>query len=392
MNTSASTEKPPPASSIAPVATAAPAARVAIFLPTLHGGGAERVLLDLAQAFLRAGHLVDLVVMSAPPGLPLSDLIPAGVRTIDLRCRRLWTSGPAFARYIKEVAPAGIIAAMPLANAIAASARWATRAPARLVLTEHNARSLAFGDADNVQHRVLRPWVRLSYRFADVIVAVSAGVADRVRDMPGIQAEQVRVVYNPAYSNRIHELAAAPAPHRWLEDASVPVIVGSGRLEPQKDFATLLKAFAALRRGRPARLIILGEGSQEAALHRLVENLGIEEHVVFPGFVTNPWAYVARASVFALSSVHEGLGNVLIEAMACGTPVVSTDCPAGPSEILEAGRYGPLVPPGDPAALAGAITEAMDRPVDRAILRERARFFSIDTAAAGYLHALGFSS
>jgi glycosyltransferase involved in cell wall biosynthesis len=368
------------------------ARRIAIFLPTLHGGGAERVLLDLAQAFSEAGYLVDLVLMSMPSGLPLADLIPAAVRTVDLRCHRLWTSGPAFARYLKEAAPAGILAAMPLANAIAVFARWLAGVPARLILTEHNARSLAFGDAETVQQLVLMPWVRLSYRFSDAIVAVSAGVADRVRKMPGISAEKVRVVYNPAYSSRIHELAAAPSPHRWLEDRSIPVIVGSGRLELQKDFTTLIKAFSLLRKGRAVRLIILGEGSREAELHRLVEKLGIEEHVVFPGFVTNPWAYVARARVFVLSSIHEGLGNVLIEAMACGTPIVSTDCPAGPSEILQAGRYGPLVPVGDPTALAGAIGEALDRPVDRATLQERARFFSIDAATLGYLNAMGFNS
>jgi len=367
------------------------APRIAIFLPTLHGGGAERVLLDLAQAFLQMGYRVDLVLMSIPTGLPLTDLIPAAVRTVDLRCHRLWTSGPAFAGYLKEARPAGILAAMPLANAIAVFARWFAGVPARLILTEHNARSLAFGDVETVQQLALLPWVRLSYRFADAIVAVSAGVAERVRSMPGVNPEKVRVVYNPAYSSRIHELAAAPAPHPWLEDRSIPVIVGSGRLELQKDFTTLLNAFALLRKDRPVRLIILGEGSQEAALHRLTEKLGIEEHVIFPGFVTNPWAYVARARVFALSSIHEGLGNVLIEAMACGIPTVSTDCPAGPSEILEAGKYGPLVPIGDPAALARAIGGALDKPIDAEALQERARFFSMDAATSGYLHALGLN-
>jgi glycosyltransferase involved in cell wall biosynthesis len=368
------------------------AKRIAIFLPTLHGGGAERVILDLAQAFSDTGYLVDLVLMSAPPGLPLTDLIPAGVRKVDLQCRRLWTSGPAFARYLKKVKPAGVIAAMPLANAIAVGARMAARIPLRLVLTEHNARSLAFGDTESAQQRVLMPWVRHSYRFADAIVAVSAGVAERVRGMPGIRDEQVRVVYNPAYSPRIHELAATPAPHPWLVDPTTPVIMGSGRLEAQKDFGTLLKAFAGLRATRFARLMILGQGSQEAALRHLAKDLNIEAHVAFPGFVTNPWAYVARARVFALSSVHEGLGNVLIEAMACGIPVVSTDCPSGPAEILDAGRDGPMVPMGDSAALTEAIAEAMDHPICPEVLQERARFFSIDSAASGYLSALGFDS
>jgi glycosyltransferase involved in cell wall biosynthesis len=325
-----------------------------------------------------------------PPGLPLLKLVPVRVRIVDLECARLWTSGPAFVRYLRNIRPAGLIAAMPLANAIAVYARWIARVPARLVLTEHNARSLAFGDVESAKHLVLYPLVRASYRFADSIVAVSAGVADRLRRMPGVRADRVSVVYNPAYSRRIREMAAAPAPHPWLEDSGVPVIIGSGRLEDQKDFGTLLRAFAELRINREARLVILGQGSQEMALRRLARDLGVSEHVAFPGFVTNPWAYVGRARVFALSSLHEGLGNVLIEAMACGTPVVSTDCPSGPSEIMEAGRYGPLIPTADPSALAAAIGEALDRPVSPGMLQERARFFSIEAAAAGYLEALGF--
>jgi glycosyltransferase involved in cell wall biosynthesis len=348
------------------------------------------VLLDLARQFSDSGYLVDLVVMSMPPGLPLLELVPVRVRIVDLKCARLWTSGPAFVRYLRNIRPAGLIAAMPLANAIAVYARWIARVPARLVLTEHNAQSLAFGDLESAKHLVLYPLVRASYRFADSIVAVSAGVAERLRRMPGVRADQVSVVYNPAYSPRIREMAAAPAPHPWLEDSEVPVIIGSGRLEEQKDFGTLLRAFAELRMKREARLVILGQGSQDIALRRLARHLGVSEHVAFPGFVTNPWAYVGRARVFALSSLHEGLGNVLIEAMACGTPVVSTDCPSGPSEIMEAGRYGPLIPTADPSALAAAIGEALDRPVSRDILQSRARFFSIEAAAAGYLGALGF--
>ncbi len=365
---------------------------IAIFLPTLHGGGAERVLLDLAADFAARGHAVDLVLMSMPPDLPLQQLVPSTVRTVCLGCDRLWTSGPAFTRYLRSARPAGVIAAMPLANAIAVYARCAAGAAARLVLTEHNARSLAFGDVENAKLWALYPWIRFSYRFADCIIGVSAGVAARVRQMPGVRRDRVRVVYNPAYSHRLHELARAPTPHAWLDDAAIPVIVGSGRLEAQKDFATLIRAFAALRTRRAARLIILGEGSERDSLQRLVIALGLDEVVAFPGFVTNPWAYVARARVFALSSIHEGLGNVLIEAMACGTPVVSTDCPAGPAEILENGRFGPLVPMRDPAALASGLNEALEKPVSPEILTTRARFFSIESAAGGYLQALGLVS
>jgi glycosyltransferase involved in cell wall biosynthesis len=348
------------------------------------------VLLDLAAEFIARGHPVDLVLMSAAQDRPLVDLIPAGVRTVDLGCPRLWTSVPALTRYLKRTRPTAVIAAMPLANAVAAYARLASRVPCRLILTEHNARSLVFGESERRRHLALSPLVRFGYRFGDCIVAVSNGVADRLRRLPGVPADRIRVIYNPAYSARIESLARSPVPHDWLADRAVPVIVASGRLELQKDFETLLRAFALVLARRPARLMILGDGSQRTSLEALADRLGLRESVAFEGFVMNPWAYVARAHVFVLSSVHEGLGNVLVEAMACGTSVVSTDCPAGPEEILQGGRYGSLVPMRDPAALADAVIGAIDHPVAPDLLRERARFFSIDSAMAGYLDALEF--
>ena len=365
--------------------------RIAIFLPSLHGGGAERVLLHLACEFVLVGHQVDLVLMNAYPS-PLMALIPEGVRTVDLSCPRLWTSGPAMARYIQNTRPNGILAAMPLANAIACYARAATRVPLRLVISEHNAKSIAFGDVETLRDAILSPLIRFSYRFSDCIVAVSRGVAARLRAVPGISSSNVRVVYNGAWTPTIEKLAAEPTPHPWLADSSAPVVLASGRLEAQKDFETLLHAFAVLRRKRSARLMILGEGSQRGRLERLARDLKVQDYVAFPGFVVNPWAYMARASVFALSSLHEGLANVLIEALACGTPVVSTDCPSGPEEILEGGSYGTLVPLRDSGALADAICRALDEPVPTDRLKQRARAFSVEAAAAGYLDALGFSS
>lgn len=375
----------------APASHTAPAIsrRIAFFLPSLHGGGAERVILDLAAEFLRLGHEVDLVLMNSFPS-PILALVPPRVELVDLRCPRLWTSGRSMLRYIRGRRPDGIIAAMPLANAIAAYACATARMRPRLVLSEHNFRSLAFGDVEFPRDVVLAPLIRFAYRFADRIVAVSHGVAERLASTAGIRGEQIRVVYNPAYSPRMETLALEPAGHLWLDEPTMPVVIGSGRLEAQKDFVTLLRAFAELRARRPARLIILGEGSQHDHLKELAQQLAIADCVAFPGFVLNPWAYVARASVFALSSVHEGLGNVIVEALALGTPVVSTDCPSGPAEILTQGLYGTLVPMRDPQALARAIEHAIDTPVSKATLQQRAREFSIDPAAAGYLAALGF--
>jgi glycosyltransferase involved in cell wall biosynthesis len=368
-----------------PVRRAAP--RLAFFLPSLHGGGAERVFLDLGETYVSAGYEVHLVLMNCYPS-PLLDVVPAGIKLIDLRCPRLWTSTAALVRYLREQRPDGLIAGMPLANAIAAYARRIAGTRTRLVLTEHNARSIAFSDVARLQDNLLAPPIRFAYRLADCIVGVSTGVAERLRQIPGVRGEQIRVVHNPAYSPRIEQLGCAPAPHPWLRDVSTPVVMGVGRLELQKDFATLLRAFCILRKTRPARLIILGEGSLDAQLRALAQDLGIAADVAFEGFVVNPWAYLSRAAVFALSSVHEGFGNVIVEALALGKPVVSTDCPSGPAEILEDGRWGRLVPMRDPVRLSQAIDQALDAPVAQTLMRRRAREFSLEAASAGYLSAL----
>jgi len=348
------------------------------------------VLLDICSAFVSRNHEVHLVLMNNYPSA-LWPLIPRGVEVVDLKCPRFWTSQRATLRYLRARRPDGIVAAMPLANAIAGYARALAGVAVRLVLTEHNSRSLVFGDLDLPAHRVLAPFVRFGYRFADCIIAVSEGVAAKLRDLPGVPPDRVRVVYNPAYAPRIESMALEPVPHPWLEDSSMPVLVASGRLEAQKDFATLLRAFALLRNRRPARLVILGQGSLGAQLQALADELSVSASVLFPGYVLNPWAYMGRASAFVLSSAHEGLPGVLVEALGLGIPVVSTDCPTGPSEILDRGRYGRLVPVHDPASLARAIEHALDTPVDRDQLKRRAREFSLEAAAAAYLDALGLT-
>jgi glycosyltransferase involved in cell wall biosynthesis len=184
--------------------------------------------------------------------------------------------------------------------------------------------------------------------------------------------------------------ASEPVSHPWFTPGQPPVILGVGRLTPQKDFPTLLRAFALVRRQRPARLVIVGEGRTEAkeALLRLAIELGCPDDVSLPGFTHNPFCFMANASVFVLSSLHEGLPGVLIQALACGVPVVSTDCPSGPREILEGGRHGRLVALGDFAAMADAITEALERPGDGAARMARGRQFSVERAVDRYLGLL----
>jgi glycosyltransferase involved in cell wall biosynthesis len=197
------------------------------------------------------------------------------------------------------------------------------------------------------------------------------------------------VVRNPVITSQLLTAAEAPAPHPWLEDSGIPVILGAGRLTLQKDFQTLLKAFAQLRKNRPCRLIILGDGRQKSPLTELAEQLGISADLAFPGFTSNPYAYMRRADLFALSSRWEGSPNVLTEAMALGIPVVSTDCPSGPNEILDQGRIAPLVPVGDHQALAEAMLQVLDSPPKKERLRDAVTDYHAEISASNYLKLIG---
>lgn len=360
-----------------------PAPRIALLLPTLTGGGAERVTLNLIEG-LRALHCtVDLVLFTATGDL--ADAIPEGVNVVDLRCgRALWSPGP-LARYLRRARPAAMIATMGHANLAALLARRLAGIPTRLVLTEHLAVSPRPEGWKDVTYRFL---ARRAYPSAEAVVAVSDGLADTFAAGVGLPRDSVTVIYNPVLTERYWRAAAELVDHRFFGSDQPPVVLGVGRLVPQKDFVNLVKAFARVRSERMARLVILGEGPLRPDLEALVRDLGLEADVDLPGFVGNSIAYMARSAVFALSSVREGLPTVLIEALAAGVAVVSTDCESGPREILEGGRLGRLVPVGDPGALAGAIREALDAP--RATVdRESLAVYSPIEAARRYLRAAG---
>jgi glycosyltransferase involved in cell wall biosynthesis len=233
---------------------------------------------------------------------------------------------------------------------------------------------------------------RLFFRWADRVGAVSEGVARDLAAMTGISVRDIAVVHNATVTPEVLEQAKEPCEHPWFESGRAdrpPVILGVGTLSPLKDFALLIRAFARLRRGRPARLVILGEGRQRARLQALARELGVAPDVDLPGFDPNPYRFMARAEVLAVSSCVEGMPNVIIEALACGCPVVATDCPSGPAEILQNGRHGRLVPVGDEAALAEAIAATLQTAPDRVDLRRRAADFSVEHATDRYLQLLG---
>jgi glycosyltransferase involved in cell wall biosynthesis len=338
-------------------ATRAP---LAFFLPSLAGGGAERVTMNLAAGFAERGFPVHLVLARAEG--PFLAQVPGDVRVFDLNAPGLLRSVGPLAAYLRRERPRVLLAALNHANLVAIVAARTPGARTRTVITIHSMITIETLDARDVRTRAI-PWLfRLLHHWADAIVAVSEGVADDFARAIHIPRERIDVIYNPVITRALLKGAAEQPAHPWFEDATRPVVLGVGRLTLQKNFLALIEAFALVRREHDVRLVILGEGPERTAIEAHIRRHGVEDSVALPGFVDNSYAYIARAAVFAVSSDLEGLPTVLIESLALGTPVVSTDCPSGPREILRGGALGSLVPVGDIPALARAIIRAMMAP------------------------------
>jgi len=335
-----------------------PNGRLAIFVPSLAGGGAQRATIKLAQGLAERGHAVELVLARAEG--PLLSEVPETVRIVDLGAPRVAMSIPALVRYLRGARPVAMLAVMNYANIVAIWARRLAGASTRLVVSERTTLSRSVRGAPSRRKRLLPMLVRRYYPWADSVVAVSNGVADDLAQLTTIPREDIRVIYNPIITPDLREKAKAPLIDSWFGASQPPVLLGVGRLDPAKDFQTLIRAFAAVRKRHRARLLILGEGRERPVLEALVTKLGLQEDVRISGFVTNPYPYMAQASLFVLSSRWEGLPGVLVEALFCGTPVVATDCQSGPREILADGKYGQLVPVGDVAALAESIVKGLN--------------------------------
>ncbi len=330
-----------------------PQKRLAIFTSSMLGGGAQRVMFILAGGFAERGYNVDLVLPQAAG--PFLAEVPESVRVVDLKAKRVLASLPALLRYLRRERPEAMLSALNYVNIVALWARRLAGVSTWLVVSEHNTLSRKRAHGQRRRARLM-PWlIRGFYPWADGIVAVSHGVGDDLASVAGIPRERIEVIYNPVMRPELREKAQAPLDHPWFKPGGPPVVLAVGSLSVQKDFPTLIQAFAQVRQARPARLLILGEGPERPALEALIRQLDLEQDVSLAGFVTNPYAYMAQASLFVLSSKWEGLPGVLIEALCCGAPVISTDCPSGPREILRNGEYGQLVPVGDVPALARAI-------------------------------------
>jgi glycosyltransferase involved in cell wall biosynthesis len=358
-------------------------ARIALLMQDFSGGGAERMMINVGEGLATRGHEVEIVTVR-PEG-PYRDRVPPHIPIVALGPRRVSHAIPALARYLRQRRPDAALSTLVHMNVAAVLAKRIGGAPTRLVLREANRIS-------EDSRAEPRPLIRLAYRllpvvysWADHVIGVSEEVAAEVRQLSSLPTERVTAVKNPVLAPC--DLAAIAAsttpPHPWFEEG-IPVVLAIGRLAPQKDHLTLLEAFARVRQERPARLIIVGRGDLKEALRQRGGELGIAKSMLLAGFQSEPFAWLKGAAVLAHTSRWEGSPNVVVEALACGVPVVATDCPGGPRPILDGGRYGELVPVGDVQAVASALARALDERPDRASLWRRAAEFTVEAVIPQY--------
>lgn len=361
---------------------------ITIILPDLHAGGAERLHILLANHWHAQGIKVDFALMRQRGDL--LGLLSDGIGIVDLRANRIRYSILPLARYLRKARPNIIIAAMwPLTSAAVLSWRLAGKQGC-LYLSDHVQLSISCVEELNMSPRVLAAVMRLTYPAASGLIAVSEGVKQDMRRLGGFTDSQVRVIYNPAATGIAPQPEAESVRQKLWGVGFDHHILSVGTLKGQKDHATLIRAFALLPVALNAKLTILGEGDLRSELEALVQQLGLQGRVAMPGFVIDTYPWYRTADLFVLSSRWEGFGNVIVEALECGLPVVSTDCPSGPAEILEYGRIGRLVPIQDPAALATGMATVFTKVVDREILMRRARDFSVSAIADQYLEYFGW--
>ena len=358
--------------------------RVALFIPSFSGGGAERVFLTLAEGFLNCGVSVDFVVANDTG--PLRDQLHPGIRLINLHRTRMLSCFKPLKEYLKEESPDVLITAMAHTSLVTLITKKIFGLSTPVILTEHSTMSLNATQSPNIiRERLVPVLARWLYPSAEKVVAVSQGVATDLEKILRLPPEKIQVIYNPINLEEITRKSKEDTGHPYFSTNGIPVIVSAGRLNHAKDFPTLIKAFASLREQMEARLIILGEGTERDNLVKLVSDMGLQSSISMPGFQPNPYSYFKNASVFALSSIYEGFSMVIIEALACGTAVVSTNCPSGPSEILNNDCYGMLVPPGSPLELAEALILQLQRTPDVEALKKRAQDFSVEKSIENYL-------
>lgn len=360
---------------------------ITIFMPNLFSGGAERMTLNLVAGFIDRG--INVTLLLATPVVKLKKYIHPNVNVVHLNCKRTLYSIPKLAWYIKKHKPKNLLSHINRANRVALIAALLIRSDTRVHVVEHNTVSVRISNYSIIPKLLILFFYKFVYRSAANIIHVSKTAADDLQKMVFKNKINVKYIYNPIVDEKMFNDINEKPPHPWLKNKNIPVILGVGSLRSQKDFLNLINAFSILKQNKQARLIILGEGEERNIIEKSIIKYKLQDCVDIPGYVDNPLQYMRYASVFVLSSRTEALPTALVEAMACGCPVVSTDCPSGPAEILDNGKYGPLVPIKNPSALSDAIMKSLANPIPKKVLRARAMEFSKVQSVDKYIKMLG---
>lgn len=371
---------------IARPAALVPSPSVAIYMHDLAGGGVERQAIRLAHTLQENGLSVVLVLHQLRG--ELQAMIPTSIRVVDLQSRRTLHDVPLLARFLRRERPTILLSNLDHNNVAAVLAAQLAAIGTRVVICQHNAISSGFSAGLGWSYRAIPLAYRMLSPFIHAAVAVSEGVAEELHILAHIPRHKIKLIHNAVIDGDFQSRAEQPVTHRWLDDPHVPVFVTAGRLVPLKDHEALLHALALYRRRQQGRLLVLGTGPLLHNLQALADELGIADAVEFLGFQENPLPFFRQAAAFVLSSYSEGFGNVLVEAMGCGTPIISTDCEHGPAEILDRGRYGRLVPPRSPQALAEAMgaVAGLRTLWPSELLKARAAAFSTAACVAAYVN------
>ncbi len=358
--------------------------KVALLVGTLNSGGAEKMMVQLANAFYNAGVSVDLLLVNktgpflkeVQPGVQIHNLSAVkGVKSVifDLR------------KFLRKNEVDAVISTQPHVNSILGFASFGISKRPLIIMREASTPSHKYSGINSVSTFLYKK----GYRFADHYVAVSEGVKKDMMGVYNLPESKITAIHNPVIDNSIEKLSKQKTGDPWFDDPEKPIILAIGRVVPLKNHSMLIKAFARVREFKDVRLVILGDNllapDHTKVLIQLIQDLHLSNHIKLPGFVPNPFSYLSRASLFVLSSDYEGLPGTLIQALACGCPVVSTDCPSGPAEILNNDRYGKLVPVGDVDAMTSSILDSLEEDYDKELLKVRANDFSAEKAGQKYL-------
>ena len=355
--------------------------KIAIFPPSLQSGGIRQVALNLGDGFSEAGYEVDMLLLNRNEKNQLSHHI----NPIILGAKRTMFSPRSLIKYFRQNRPDYIIALTEPCNFAAITACMLSKYPVPIIATVHNTLSLYISGSTNNREKLYGLLARWFYVRADYVVAVSYGVEQDLIKNFNVDPNYVKTIYSPIQIDTIIEKSNEALTSELMDHKQVPIILTVGRLEPQKDFETLIRAFAHVLESRQCKLWIVGDGSQKNQLIQLGKDLNIINDIVFIGLDSNPLKYMKQADVFVLSSIYEGFGIVLVEALACGCNIVSTNCPSGPAEILDNGLYGQLVSMKDPQSMANAILATLENPINSNVLLERSRKFSVSRSIQQYI-------